>query len=106
VGQKDQPDPGGGHASRECIGHGPLVGIKPDHGLQDGGCALKDKGNQSDLGEGQIKIILQQRIARRDKRLHQVVQKVTKSHSKDHRSGGGFCVAFGGGLGRHCGPFN
>ena len=106
MGQKDQPDPGGGHARRQRKGHGPLVGVKPDQGLQDRRRALKDKRDQSDLGEGQIKIVLQQRIARRDQRLHQVVQKVTKGHGKDHRGDGGFWTAGGGGLGRHCGPCN
>jgi len=90
MGQQDQPRPGRSHARRQRIGQGPPVGVKPDHRLQDGGGSLEDKGDQPDLREGQRKVFLQQRIGRRDQRLHKIVQKVPQRHRKDDGNNRGF----------------
>jgi hypothetical protein len=70
--------------------------------LQDRGRALEDQGDQADLRKAERKVVLQQRIGRRDQRLHQVIQEMTKRHGKDdlHHSGVGRGVG-GLGIGGH-----
>ena len=45
---------------------------------------LKSQGNQTDLREGQIVFVLEQRIDRRQHRLDQVIDQMRQRHGPDN----------------------
>ena len=74
--QKDQPQPGGRHPEGQRIGQRAAIGVEADKGLQDGRHTLENQRNQADLGKGEREVVFQDRIDRRDQRLHQIVHEV------------------------------
>jgi hypothetical protein len=75
-------------------------GIQPHHRLQQGRGELEGEGDQPDLAEAEGEFRLEQRIDRRQQRLHHVVQQVAEAqrHQNDKsgrlgRLPGGRCRA-------------
>ena len=90
--QRHQPDHGEPHANRERIGLGMLVGVKTHERLQERGRRLVGQGDKPDLSEREIESTLEQRIDRKDQRLHHVVQEVGKAQGTQHPEAGALCA--------------
>ena len=57
----------------------PLVGEETDHGLQQRGRHLEREGQEADLAESEPVVGFQDRINRRQQRLHHVVQQMAEA---------------------------
>ena len=74
-------------------GFGLPVGVDADERLQQRGGELEGERDQADLGEARGRNLLEQRIDRRQQRLHHVVEQVAEAqHQQDRHRGtrGGF----------------
>ncbi len=85
--QHDQAGEGEEHADRERIRLRLAVGDDADHRLQQRRGELERQRDQADLGEVERVVRLQDRIDRRDQRLHGVVEEVREAQAADHRIG-------------------
>ena len=83
--QNDQPHQRRGHAASDRIGQRPLVGVDADHRLQQRRRALEGQRQEAKLHIVEPVALLEDRIDRRQQRLHDVVDQVTGGHRKDDR---------------------
>ena len=74
-----------GHADRQRIGHRPLVGEHADGRLQQRGGELEREGQEPDLHEIEPVVLLEDRIDRRQQRLHHIVDAVADADRDDDR---------------------
>ena len=85
IGEQDQPDQRRRHADRQRIGQRPLVGVHADDRLQQRRRHLEGHGEQADLPEVEVEVVLQHRIERGQQRLHHVVDEVAEADGEDDR---------------------
>ena len=88
IAEHDQAEEGARHADRQRIGHRPAIGDQSDHRLQQRGGDLEGQRQQADLDEIEIVIRLEQRIERRQQRLHDVVDQMAEAdrhHDRNRR---------------------
>ncbi len=86
--QREQPGQGAAHAHCQRVGLGIFVGVVTHQRLQQRGGELIGKGDQTDLGEIQVEIGLEQRIDRQNQRLDHVVEEMRKAdRSEDAKAG-------------------
>ncbi len=95
--EQQQAEEGRGHADRERVRLRLLVGVVPDHRLQQRGRELEGQRDHADLREVERVGVLQDRIHRGDQRLHGVVEEVREADAGKHDIGG----PCGPGGGRH-----
>ena len=62
------------HANGQRIGLRPPIGVVPDNGLQDRGDELVGERDQTDLGEAEMELFLEQGIEGRQQRLQEIVE--------------------------------
>ncbi|MEY9189068.1 hypothetical protein ABH987_002696 [Bradyrhizobium ottawaense] len=103
--EQQEAEEGRGHADRQRIGLCLLVGVMPDHRLQQRGRELKGERDHADLREVERVGVLQDRIHRGDQRLHGVVEEVREADAGEHDIGrpcrfGGGCHVDDDGLGQ------
>ena len=95
-GQKDRREAGGEgqreesrqretHSRGQRIGSRMAVGIAADKRLQDRGGHLEDERDETDLGERKTEFGFEQRIDRRNHRLHHVVEQVGDADEQQDR---------------------
>ena len=77
--KRDEAGAGGQHGDGQGERHRPAIRHHADNGLQQRGGDLKSEGKQADLHEIERVIGFQQRIKRRQQRLHDVVQHVAEA---------------------------
>jgi hypothetical protein len=78
------------HAGRERVRLGASIGVVPDERLQDRCDELVRKRDQTDLGEAQLKLGLEQRIQRGQQGLQKIVEKVSDAQrDQDVKRGSG-----------------
>ncbi len=82
-GERDEAGAGGEHGHGQGKRHGPTVCHHADDRLQQRCRDLKGEGKQSDLYEIERVIGFQQRVKRRQQRLHDVVQHVAEARGCD-----------------------
>lgn len=82
-GKRDEAGAGGQHGHRQREWHGPAIRHHADNRLQQRCCDLKCEGEQADLHEVERVIGFQQRIKRRQQRLHDVVQHMAEAGGCD-----------------------
>ena len=86
--EQQQPEQGEAHAGGEAEGDRPLVGDMADHRLKHAGGELVDEGDGTDLAEAQPEARLEDRVDRRQQRLHHVVQQMAEADgAEDERRG-------------------
>lgn len=78
-----RPAAGGQHGDGQGEGHGPAIGHHADDRLQQRCGDLKGEGQQPDLHEIERVIGLQQRVKRRQQRLHDVVEHMAEARGSD-----------------------
>ncbi len=78
-----------GHAERQRIRLRAVIGVEPDHWLQQRGDALIDQRDDADLREVEIEIALKHRINGRQQRRRHVVEEVAKRNRAENRNGCG-----------------
>jgi hypothetical protein len=93
VGQQPEAQHGRAHADGQRLGHRMAIGGDADDRLEQRGGALEDEGEQADLPELQGEILGEDRIDRRQQRLHDVVEQMAEADGEDdgvgRRAGGG-----------------
>src|SRR6266403_5974616 len=82
--QRHQADQSYSHANRQEIRTVVPVAVQPNQRLQQRSSKSSSERNQTDLSEIQMKRIAQQRINRRQQRLHRVIQQMTKTNSQQN----------------------
>ena len=73
------------HPHGQGIGFRIPVRIEPDQRLQEGSGQLVGQGDQADLGKAEVKGRFQERVDRRQQRLHRVVEQVRKAEREKNR---------------------
>jgi hypothetical protein len=86
--EQQQADKGGSHADRERERLRLLIGDVPDHRLEQRRRELKRQRDHADLREVERVGVLQERIHRRDQRLHRVVEEMRDADAGKHDVGG------------------
>ena len=81
-GEADERDP---HSASEQIGFRTMVRVKADERLQQRSRDLEREGDQADLAEVQREGGFQDRIERRDERLHHVVEEMAEADGEKDR---------------------
>ena len=89
-GKQAKPNQREGHANGQRIGHGALVGIGADHGLQQRSGNLERQRQKADLLEVQTVILLEHRVDGRKQRLHHVIEKMAEADCKNDGKDGCF----------------
>jgi hypothetical protein len=77
-----------------------VIGVVADHRLQQGGGHLKGQGDQTDLGEAELKSFLKQGIDGRDQRLDKVVEEMGTTDGEQHLDTDAFRLSGNGMIGR------
>ncbi len=77
--EDDEADEGEAHPERERIRLRPAVGVEPHKRLEERGGELIHERDQSDVPEIQLERVFQNRINRRDERLHGVVEQMRET---------------------------
>ena len=89
--QHQQADEGEAHADDQRERLRPAVGEGPDQGLEQRGGALEGQRQKPDLAEIQMEAALEDRVDRRQQRLHQVVQQVGDADGRQDRNRDALC---------------
>ncbi len=97
--QQQQAEEGERHADRKRERLRLLVGEVSHHRLQQRGGELERQRDHADLRKVERIAILQDRIDRRNQRLHRVVEKMRETDSDQHDIGRPRCSLFGKALG-------
>jgi hypothetical protein len=87
VRQHDEADECRAHADDQRVGLRPAVGIEADDGLQQRGGELEGQRDEADLAEVEAVGVLDQRIDRRQQRLHHVVEQMREAERQDDGEG-------------------
>src|ERR1700730_9759109 len=82
--QRDQPDQRNPHANRQEIRFVMPVAVQPHQRLQQRCRERSGERDQPNLPEIQMKRVSQQRINRRQQRLHRVIQQMTKANRQQN----------------------
>ncbi len=85
---QEQAEEGEAHAGRQRERHRLLVGDDADQRLQQRRGHLEYQRDQADLREVERVVVLQDRIHRRNQRLHGVVEEMRKADAAEHGIGG------------------
>jgi hypothetical protein len=78
-GEQEEAAEGEGHPGGEGVGLGALVGELADDGLEEGGDDLVGESEEAEVGEVEVKLALEDRVDRREQRLHHVVEEVAEA---------------------------
>lgn len=91
-GQGGEPGQREQHPEGQRIGLGPAIGDRSHDGLEERGGELVREGDETYLGEAQVKAFLDEGIDRRDDGLHGIVEQVREAdrnqYREDSRPGG------------------
>jgi hypothetical protein len=98
--EQQQAEEGKSHANGERERLRPLIGEMTDDRLQQRGGELERQRDHADLREVERVIVFQDRIDRRDQRLHGVVEKMRKADCRQHDISRSRPGRLGGGIGR------
>jgi len=98
-GKGQQTNHGDAHANRERVRLRPAVGVEPHDRLKQRSGQLQREGDPPNLSVIQMEAGFQQRINRRNQRLHRVIQQMTEADGEKNRKNG-----FRGGFRASCGP--
>src|SRR5215472_15081079 len=82
--QQDEAEERKGHADRKRVGHMPTVCVPPHDRLQQRSDDLVGQRERAEVPEEQVKRRLENRVDRRQKRLHHVVQQVAKADRRQN----------------------
>ncbi len=78
-GEDDEADERETHPERERVGLRPAIGVEPHKRLEKRGGELVHERDQSDVPEVELERVFQNRINRRDERLHGVVEQMRET---------------------------
>ncbi len=82
--QQQHADEGRGHPERQRERLRVLVGVEPDHRLQNRGGQLEGQRDDPDVHEIERQRLLEQRIDRQQRRLHRVVEEVPRTDREEN----------------------
>src|SRR5258708_17174244 len=86
--QQQQPNERESSAGGERMRLGAAVGVETDKRLEERRRRLAGERDQADLAEVEMERAFQQRIDRRDQRLHHVVEEMAEADGGQNREGG------------------
>ena len=87
-GEQQQADERQDHAGSKRVGLRMAVGEQTDNRLEQRRGELKCKGDEADLGEGEVEGVLEKRVECREQRLDGVVEQMAHAEGAENPEGG------------------
>ncbi len=87
-GEREESCEGETHSRGKGVGAGMEVGAPSHEGLQQRRGHLEYQRNDPDLGKGEAEVLFEQRVDRRNDRLHHVVEQVCGADHEENRIDG------------------